>query len=565
MPNWFRRKKRSISEDYIYPDEVFLDSSNLPQFDQHQFEGRIEKPISLYSILLVGILFVGVSLLFAGKLWALQIQHGEALAMKSENNRLRHALVFAERGAVFDRTGEPLIWNEINPETSEFSLRAYNASPGLAHILGYVTYPSKDSSGFFYQTEFSGVDGIEKYYGHVLAGTNGLKITETDALGKITSESVIQLPEAGFDITLSIDARIQEKMYREIQGLAERVGFHGGAGVIMDVRDGSILALTSYPEYDPNVLSKGEDKKAISGFINDSQNPFLNRAVSGLYTPGSIVKPFVAYAALAENIIDPAKQILSTGSISLPNPFIPGKFSVFNDWKAHGWVDMREAIAVSSDVYFYEVGGGFEDQKGLGIANIDKYVRMFGFASPTGIDVGTEGIGTIPTPEWKKATFDGEDWRVGDTYNTSIGQYGFQVTPIQAVRAVASIANEGTLLTPTLVSEDNLVPHSEKIPLTEKAWFTIVKEGMRQGVTSGVVTGLNMPDLKVAAKTGTAELGTLKQYVNSWVTGFFPYENPRYAFAIIMEKGPEENLVGATYVMRQILDWVALYAPEYTR
>lgn len=562
MFSLFRRKNKNLGDNYIYPDEVFLDSTNLPQFNQSQFEGRIEKPISLYAIFSVGIIFFIAVIVFAGRLWSLQIINGNDYALQSENNRLHHTLVFADRGVIFDRRGEVVAWNEVSSNEKEYALRAYSDKEGLSHTLGYVKYPSKDSSGFFYQTDFVGIQGVEKYYDHVLAGTNGLKITETDVFGKITSESVIELPQDGKDIILSIDSRVQEKLFQEIKSLADRVGFKGGAGIIMDVNDGSILAMASFPEYNSSVLTSGVDSEAIAKFLNNSQNPFLNRVTSGLFTPGSIIKPFVAMAALKEGIISPEKKILSTGSISIPNPFFPDKPSVFRDWKVHGLVDMREAIAVSSDVYFYEIGGGFQDQKGLGIMNIEKYMRAFGLGAPTGIDIGEEASGTIPNPEWKKEIFDGENWRVGDTYNTSIGQYGFQITPIQAVRATASLANGGMLLQPSVVLGGS-VPVFTNIPFENKMWFDIVKEGMRQAVTNGTATGLNISDVSIAAKTGTAELGALKQNVNSWVTGFFPYENPKYAFALIMERGPHTNLVGATSVMRKVVDWMRVNTPEY--
>jgi penicillin-binding protein 2 len=153
--------------------------------------------------------------------------------------------------------------------------------------------------------------------------------------------------------------------------------FSGGAGVIMDIKTGELLSLTSYPEYNPTTLSAGQDKKTINSYFSDKRKVFLNRAVSGLYTPGSIVKPFIGYGALVENVISPVKQILANGSISIPNPYFPDKKSTFKDHGTFGYVDMQKAIAVSSDVYFYEIGGGFQDQKGLGIVNIDKYARLF--------------------------------------------------------------------------------------------------------------------------------------------------------------------------------------------
>ncbi|KKW11684.1 MAG: Cell division protein ftsi/penicillin-binding protein 2 [Parcubacteria group bacterium GW2011_GWA2_49_9] len=256
---------------------------------------------------------------------------------------------------------------------------------------------------------------------------------------------------------------------------------------------------------------------------------------------------------------------MSTGSLSVPNPFDPKKPTIFNDWKAHGAVDMRRALAVSSDVYFYEIGGGFEDQKGLGIATIEKYMRMFGFGSvPPGSDMFGEA-GVIPNPEWKKANFNGDGWRLGNTYHTAIGQYGFQVTPLQVVRAIAAVANGGKLLEPRLVEEKDVPPAYSVLPIQTSS-FQIVREGMRDAVTEGgTAAGLFIPQVAVSAKTGTAELGTRKQFVNSWVVGFFPYEKPRYAFAVIMERGPHDNTVGGLYVMRELLEWMSVYTPEYLR
>jgi penicillin-binding protein 2 len=256
---------------------------------------------------------------------------------------------------------------------------------------------------------------------------------------------------------------------------------------------------------------------------------------------------------LDQKVIDPLTKILSTGSISVPNPYDKNKPSIFMDWRANGWVDLRHAIAVSSDVYFYEVGGGFQAQKGIGIDNIGKYTEMFGFGTTTNINFPGEQDGTIPSPAWKAANFNGEIWRVGDTYNTTIGQYGFQVTPIQAVRAVAAIANGGTLLTPTFLKNDLARPVN-KISL-DQSYFQIVREGMRLCVTEGTCTAINLPVIvNVAAKTGTAQLGVSKDLVNSWVIGFWPYENPKYAFAVVMERASKTNQFGAALVIRQFLD-----------
>lgn len=544
----------------IDPDEIFLDSTNLPQFDVSQFEGRLEQPISKRTIAILGSLFVICALLFMARLWFLQINKGEAFAIRSEQNHLRETDIFSNRGVVFDRNGVILASNAKNEETPDFGIRVYAPLKGVAHILGYVKYPTKDSSGFYFRNSFLGEDGVEKVYHDILSGQNGVRIVETDALGKIQSQSTTRQPKDGKNVNLTIDSRLNNELYKIMAATSAEFGFKGGAGVIMDVRSGDILSLVSFPEFDPNVVTEGKSS-ALKEYQNSDQTPFLNRVVSGLYTPGSVVKPLLAAAALEEKLIDPQKQILAAGSISLPNPYFPDKKSVFNDWKVHGWVDMRKAIAVSSDVYFYVIGGGFEGQKGLGIANIEKYFRMFGIGEKTGIDLPNEKSGTIPNPEWKKQKFDGDIWRVGDTYNTSIGQYGVQVTPMEMVRSIAAIANNGILLTPTLIHRDT-GPVEKELPL-QKQNLEVAREGMRQAVTEGTSVGLNMRAVDVAAKTGTAELGSLKQYVNSWSVGFFPYNNPKYAFALIMERGPRANTVGATYVMRQLFDYMALNTQEY--
>ena len=330
----------------------------------------------------------------------------------------------------------------------------------------------------------------------------------------------------------------------------------------MDVNTGEIVTLVSYPEYDPNILVEGKNEEIIAGYSTNERKPYFNRAVSGRYTPGSIVKLFVAIGALNEGVITPEKKILSTGSISIPNRWNPELSTVFKDWKAHGWVDVRDALAVSSNVYFYEVGGGFEDQEGLGIRNIEKYMRMFGIGEISGIDIYGEEEGVIPNPKWKEENFDGEPWRIGDTYHTAIGQYGFQVTLIQMVRAVAAIATDGILVVPHVAGQK---VKTKKITEIDQQHFNLVKTGMRQAVTDGTAKGLNVPQVKVAAKSGTAEIGTTKRKVNSWIVGFFPYDNPKYSFVVMMEEGPRDNTIGALYIIRQLLDWMLVQAPEYLK
>lgn len=556
------RQKKYSSKD-IDLDEVFLDSTNIPEFNKDQFEGRIEKPISKRSVFLMGLLFVCIFLGFSFKVGSLQIVKGEEFSKISEENSLRHTLIFADRGIVYDRNQVPLIWNE-NQEGADFSFRKYIEKEGFANLLGYVKYPKKDSSGFYYAESFEGYGGVEQSFDEIISGKNGLKIVETDALMNVVGDNTIQDPAPGKTLNLSIDAQLQEKMYTTIAGVANQVGFKGGSGIIMDVHTGEILAITSYPEFDSNVLTAGSDKEKINSYLNDSSNRFLNRATKGLYTPGSIMKPFVAIGALNEGVIAPNHEILSVKNMEVPNPYDPENPTFFSDWKAHGYVNVFGALAYSSNVYFYQVAGGYtpSGQKGIGITKLEEYYRSFGFGS----DIDDEFLGgqegTIPNPKWKAENFDGDDWRVGDTYFTAIGQYGVQVTPIQMVRAISAIANGGLLIEPTIKLDDS-VTILKNIENISDENFNHVQQGMRDAVTYGTAKGLNVPFANIAAKTGTAELGVSKDNVNSWVTGFFPYENPKYAFVVVMEQGSRTNMIGGVAVMRQVLDWINIYKPEY--
>ena len=555
-------RKNNINKGFVYPDEIFLDSQNIQNFDRQQFEGRIEKPISKQNIIFLSVFFILMATVFTSRLYYLQLKNGENYKKRSDNNVLQKINIFTERGVIYDRNKVELASNKKSGDAFEVPTRTY-LTPGFSHVVGYVSYPIKDSKGNYWQSEFTGKDGLEKEYNDQMKGVNGSKIIETNAVGKIYSENTVNAPEKGKDLVTTIDSRIQKELFTLIKSLSESNSFTGGAGIIMDASNGEILTSTSYPEYDSEILSSGKDSQKIKTYVTDKRKFFLDRNVSGLYTPGSVVKPFFEIGALAEGIIDPAKKILSTGSISIPNPYFPDQKTVFKDWKAHGWTDMGQALAVSSDVYFYSIGGGYGDQKGLGIANIEKYAKLFGIGIKTGVDLPDEKGGTIPSPEWKMKNFKNDPWRIGDTYHTAIGQYGFQVTPIEMVRAVASIANKGTLVTPHFILGDKNKENQVSVLNLKKDYFDVVQDGMRQTVTYGTALALNVPYVKVAAKTGTAQLGVNKNKVNSWVIGFFPYENPKYAFTIMMEAGPSTNGVGAPSIMKGLLDWMSTNTPEY--
>lgn len=511
-------------------------------------------------IIYLSLIAVLVTIVFIIQLWGLQVKQGEAFAIESVRNTLSQTPLFAERGGITDRDGDDLAWNTAT-DTRPYFLRSYATSTGFGHLLGYVKYPARDNNNNFYRTEIQGEAGLESHYQNILAGSPGTKIVESSALGQSISESVIDVPRSGDDLRLSIDADVQAQLYSLIEETANDRGFSGGAGVIMEVETGKILAATAYPEYSPAALTDGASGY-VQNLIADQSQPFLNRVSSGRYTPGSVVKPFIAVAALAEDVISPNRQILSRGVLRVENPYQPGSYSLFPDWKEHGLVDMREALAVSSNEYFYQIGGGYQDQPGLGITKIAEYSRAFGLGERTGIEGMSEVGGVIPTPEWKLENFGDDIWRLGDTYNTAIGQYGYQVSALQMVRAISGIATSGELPKPTL-RLDALPQKTSVAKDISPSDYQVVREGMRRAVTDGTAGGLDVDYVEVAAKTGTAELGGTESGLNSWIVGFYPFDDPKYAFTVVMANGPRSNVVGGVYVMRRLLDWMNIYQPQY--
>lgn len=554
-------------------EEVLLDASNIPKFNHGRLEGKRERPITKKNVRTVMLLFSLIAGVFIFKIFSLQVVKGEEYRTIAENNRVDKAMIIAERGVVYDVRDEMLAWNEVD-ETGEydFPIRAYTDRSGLGQVLGYVSYPKKDNRGFFFRTDYLGRSGVELAFDEILKGKNGTKIVEVDALSDVVSEFAVDDPAEGGAISLSIDAELSEAMYNIIATSSIKAGFRSGAAAIMNIHTGEILALTSYPSFDPEVMADGDDIDLINQYNQDDRLPFLNKVVGGAYTPGSIVKPFVAYAALEHNIISPDKVIYSNGSITIPNPYNPSNPSRFNDWRSQGSMTMREAIAFSSNVYFYIIGGGLPEiaipqaglsspQAGLGITKMAENYRRFGMGELTGINIAQEQAGVVPDPEWKREAFD-DDWRLGDTYFTAIGQFGFLTTPIQMLRAYAALANGGYLVEPHV--EAGKIGERKNINI-DAAKMQIVHEGMRKTVNfnGGTARALERKDVAIAAKSGTAEVGVGNAYVNSWAAGFWPYEEPKYAFILMMDKAPRSNALGATRIMGDVVEWMSINRPEY--
>ncbi len=540
----------------IEADEVFLDSKNLPFFDKQQFEGKLEKPISTRSVyLLLGCVFF-IVFIFIIRLYVLQIMQGKEFYTASTENALDREHIFSSRGLIYDSAGRKLAWNERSPIQDSFLLRKYSTVPGLSHILGYVKYPKQDKKGYFWRTEYVGIDGSEKQFNELLSGVNGARIIETNVAGEKISSNIYEEPVSGQNITLSIDSEVTELLYDGILRVAQDSGYVGGAGMLVDLSSGEIVASVSYPEYSSSIMTESTNEEVISGYFQNQRHPLLNRTISGLYTPGSVVKPFVGIGALTEGVITPETRITSIGSITIQNPYNPELKSVFRDYRPNnGVVNIMEALSVSSNIFFYNVGGGFQSQKGIGIDKIAMYFDMFGLGKKTNIDLPGEIEGVIPSQAWKRETFPTDPvWRLGDTYNTAIGQYGVQVTPVQMLRSVSIIATKGRDIPFTIRDTNEPIPESKikSIPITQDV-FSVIHKGMRLAVTSPVGTGKGLASglgTEFAIKTGTAQVGARNEYINTWIIGFFPYDKPKYAFVILMDKGTDSRASGAPSAAR---------------
>jgi penicillin-binding protein 2 len=451
-------------------------------------------------------------------------------------------------------------------EIEENTIREYVADADLAHVLGYTAKVSASELKEFPEygiTEQIGKVGIEKAYEKNLRGIPGKTLFEKDALGNIVKERGEISSNPGESLTLWLDFELQQKVGEALGNTFERIGAEKAVGVALDPRTGGVLALVSIPSFNNNLFSGGITQEQYQGIIEDPRNPLFNRAIAGTYPAGSTIKPLVASAALQEHIIDPDKEILTHGFIEVANEYDPEIVYRFNDNANHGWVDMRDAIAVSSNVYFYTIGGGFEDQKGLGPTRLKKYLNEFGWGSATGIDLPGEVAGLVPDPAWKKEA-KGEGWWDGDTYLFSIGQGNVLATPLQVASSFVPIANGGILYKPQMVKEimgdeiKKVPPEIMRVSTIDKENLEVVRDGMRQSVTWGSSVMLNQLPVSVGTKTGTAQTGRKdaegKDFLYSWVTVFAPYENPEIVLTVMVEEAKEGSLA-VLPVAKEVLEW----------
>jgi penicillin-binding protein 2 len=396
---------------------------------------------------------------------------------------------------------------------------------------------------------------VEAAYEEYLRGVPGTQEIEKDALGRELRTLNEEPSQPGYDLILSLDLDLQKKATELTRAVS---GGGQAAVVVMDVNTGEVLSLVSLPEYDNNVFSGKVNEQLLQQYLNDPKKPLVNHALAEQYAPGSIFKQITGSAALQEGVASPATSITSRGSIQVPNQYDPSIVYTFKDWRTLGTLDFYGGIAMSSDVYFYYLSGGYheygENFDGLGIDRLSRYARQFGLGRPTGIDIAGEAPGLVPDPAWKEETFPGDVWVLGDTYNMGIGQGFLATTPIQMARVVAAVANGGKLVTPRVVSEVRdsnghvVLPNEAQIEGSvgvSPENLAIVREAMRQAVSWGTAKDGGTSVVSVAGKTGTAEFGQRfadgNYETHAWFSGFAPSDDPQIAITVFLERG-----VGAT-------------------
>lgn len=440
-------------------------------------------------------------------------------------------------------------------------------SPNLAHVLGYLgqVNPSDLINYPFYSlNDQIGKSGLELQYEDVLRGEPGQEQIEVDYIGKTQKLWADKPALSGQSLVLYLDKALQEKLYQTMDKFLTGQGAKKAAGLAIDPRSGGILALVSLPDFDNNLFAQGISQEDLSALENDSNEPFLNRVISGQYPSGSTIKPLIGAAALEQGIIKSREQINCEGGLSIVNKYNPEIVYYFPDWKEHGFTDMIKAIAQSCNVYFYTIAGGYGRIQGLGPEQIKKYLEYFGLGRPSNIDLPHEEIGLIPDKEWKAGHKPDEEWYLGDTYHLAIGQGDILVTPLQMASAISAIANRGILLQPKLV--DRIIDSEQELEspriefknhdsqrFVSQENIKVIQEGMRQAVISGSARALADLSVKAAGKTGTAQFGSQGQ-THAWFVGYAPFQEPEIVLAILVEAGGQGHEISVP-IAKEVLKW----------
>jgi penicillin-binding protein 2 len=495
-----------------------------------------------------------------------QVQAFESILIKQNLTR-EQALIFQEQAA-----------NLPGLRVAQTPIREYPDAPVYSHLLGYVgklnleEYEAKAKQGYLYNDTL-GRTGLEQFYEKYLRGTFGQRQVEVDARGAVQKVYGQKDPRSGDNLYLNIDSGLEEKLYQSLARTLSGLHRHRAAAIAMNPQNGKILALLSFPSFDNNLFAQGISSQGYQNLETNPDKPLFNRAIAGVYPPGSTVKPMVAGAALQEKVVTPRTLIEDKGYIVIKNPY-GGPDSYFYGYsrKPLGIMDVKRAIALSSDIYFYVVGGGYDQAKiqGLGIEKLAEYYRQFQIDEELGIDLPGAQAGLVPTPEWKKQKFENDPvlsrWYLGNTYHVSIGQGDLLATPLHVLSWISTIANGGKIFRPyivsRIVSEDGKEVQNIKPEVTAELkiapeYLEIIREGMRQAVTEGTAKSLNSLPVEAAGKTGTAQFDSRDLgRAHAWFAAFAPYENPEIAIVVMIEDGGEGS-VNAAPVVREALDWWA--------
>ncbi|MBI2062945.1 MAG: penicillin-binding protein 2 [Candidatus Yanofskybacteria bacterium] len=424
--------------------------------------------------------------------------------------------------------------------------RYYPDGPASAHLLGNTAKVTPDdlkNDNYFFINDRIGRTGLEAQYEQFLRGEHRdfNFLSSEEVLNRVSQDTK---NEGADNLFLNIDSSIQNKLYKTMSYVFASAGVRRGAAIVQNPKSGAVLGLVSMPTFDNNIFEDSSSPDSISAIPNILKNPdrpLLNRVISGRYSPGSTIKPLLALAGLKEGVVTPSTIIFANGSISVQSEVDSNIFYTFRDWKVHGWTDIKKAIADSVDVYFYSLGGGYGNIKGLGIDRISNYIKSAGADKNTGIDLPGEVSGLVPSKEWKKET-KGESWYVGDTYNISIGQGDLIVTPVWLNTYIGAIANGGNLMKPYIVREvrgadGRLLEKNEPYTLGQMPFdqetLNIVKQGMRETILSGTASLLQNVPVVLAAKTGTAQV--TGRGLNSLFTVFGPYNDPEIVMTVLVE------------------------------
>lgn len=437
-------------------------------------------------------------------------------------------------------------------------IRHYEYGAALAHVLGHLGPISEEEFATVDEVNYSttttiGKTGIEKYYEQQLHGHVGYEKIIVDARGNKIQLLERSSPINGDNLYLTLDLGLQQAALRELAG-------HRGAIIALDPQNGEILALASMPSFDPQLFIGGISTAAYNALIDDPAKPLFNRALNGLYPIGSTIKPFIALAGLHYGTVTPEDTIQDPGYYQLPN-----SSHIFHDWlhTGHGEVNLRKAVAVSCDTYFYQLAYH------LGIKRIDEFLHQFGLGQLTHIDLADESTSTIPSPDAKRIVSD-EPWGPADTIMTGIGQSYTQITPLDLAYATSIIANRGKIFQPHLLksikndTQNRIDIHSVAlIPLRlHKSYWNLVIRGMQDVVEQ--TYGFNFhfgrdAPYTAAGKTGTAQVARLRAdgaalpkqlQDHSLFIGFAPVDKPKIVVVVILE---HEKL--AATAARHVMDY----------